>query len=502
MRSLARRRRRGGDEGVALVMALGITMLVGVLMLVLVAYALVETRQTGRDRQRSSAVSVAEGRIDTTLARMQGAVITALPCGATTVTSGVGADTLTTVTTVRYFNGATPVTACPLAAGAVVTQAAVAATTTSNAIAGQRSARRTMETLVNLRPLPGGLDMAIYGHQGVIMRNQGDIYGSSPGVPDGDIYTNGNFECYNNGDYRGSIYAQGTVTMLGNCNVSADVHAGLGVTGDSPQITIGGDVIVSDGVAAAPHGNVQFKNGAAVAGVVRASGTIGGIGGGTWNGCATTGKCYPNSFSAPPPEPVPFPQFRWDAATQALWAAQGYTSIVNKNDCAVVGNSNSPGKWLLDEAKLITVPTVLVTPCKVHITTSAGNIQLNNNVLVIAQGGVLLENTINIASTNATKRLLYLMQPYDAVATHPCTADGIMLKNQVTIEATVNDLLYSPCTIKKFNLTSSFGQIYAGGMAIFENRLELRFSPLPVYGMSGAVPSAYALDITYKREGL
>lgn len=483
---------RTRDDGVALVASVGVVMVVGILMLVVTVYAIGETRQSGFDRQRSSAVAIAEGRLDTTLARIQGATVASLPCGETVTDTASAPDTVTTTTTVTYYAGATAV-ACPIPSGVTVTQALVRSSSVSNSLAGQRPVQRTVESLVQLHPVGAGLNKAIFGNSGVQLKNQGDLYGSAPGLADADIYTNGDFTCENNGTYRGSVYAQGTATMTNQCNVSVDVHTKNGVTGLHPGITIGGGIQVSSG-------NVRLKNGISVAGTVRASGTIRDDGGGSnWNGCNTAGKCYPGATVTAPPATA-FPQLPWDSATRTAWEGQGYTNYVENNNCSSDGQGNGPGRWLLDNGQSITTPTILRTSCQVIVEKSAGVIDLSNHVAVFADGGVSFKNSVVIRSTDTTQRNLYLIQPYNAVTTHPCTTEAIVLSNQVTVESTVSDLLYSPCTIHKNNNSTHYGQIYAGGQAIFDNRLTLHYDPLPVFGLVGGEPSSYKIDILYKRE--
>lgn len=485
LRRLARQ-----DDGVALVVSTSLIGLVGVLALAMLAYAIGETRASGRDRQRSSAVTAAEGRLDLTLSQIQNASTSTLPCGqqAPATSQQSAADSFDVVTTVTYYDAAGLEVACTAVPTTLVTEARVVSQATSDPLAGQAPAVRTMETLVRLTPtFRNGFDKAIFGEAGIAITNRARIYGQE-GRPDADIYTNGDFTCNNNQEFHGSVYAQGSITLASNCRIFVDAHAGTFFKADNPQAVVSGNVLVAGG-------NATLDDQASVGQQVRATGTI------TWSGC-TTEKCVPG-VAVPPVPTQEFPQLVWNPTTAAEWAAEGgFTNVVEITDCTVDGDSNPPGKWILDNAGSMTANTVLVTPCEVVLQRNSAAIELNKDLLVFADGGISFRNSLTIRSTAADeRRRLYLIQPYDAVSTHPCYEDGIELSNQVTVEPSVDDMLYSPCNIRKSNNSDHYGQIYAGGQAIVDNSLTMFYRPLPVFGVvNDNTVASYALDTQYKRE--
>ncbi len=477
---------RGNDEGIALVAAVAVVMLVTLLMGSIVAYAMSESRQTGRDRQRSSAIMSAEGGVDTTLAKMQGVALNVLPCG-DTVTNGQSApDTFSVVTTVTYFNAAGTVLACPLAIGALPAQALVKTTSQSNALGGQAAARRTIESQVQLNP-QYGLAKAIFGNAGVTF-SDGDVYGSEPAKSDADVYSNGNVNC-DTGSYRGSVISQGTLT-LGGCNVAGNAWAKLGMSGSGASF---GGVLVS-------NGNVVLANSSAVTNTVRASGTIRNPGGTTWAGCATPAKCAAGSTVTPPPA-EPFPQLPYNPATVAKWVEAGYNpTVVEKNTCSG-GTADDAADWILANGPTLAQPTILHTTCPGGIYfKNNGDILLNNNLVIFADGGVSFKNNATFTSTNTTMRYLYFVQPFGSpVATMPCSVDGIDMKNNLDVAPTVSTLFYTPCNVSNKNNSDFNGQIYAGGTVTSNKHLEVNFRPMPVYGLTNVVLT-YNLDILFKRE--
>lgn len=495
------------DEGIAMVVAISLMGLVAIIVLALVSVALYEARATGRDRQRSGAVMVAEGRVDTLMAAIQSATTTTLPCGTlTTGDTSVMSDAHDVTAEVSYFDATgAPVDCAAVHAGTPVTQAAISASSQSDAIAGTSAARRTVETLLELSPVFGSdLDKAIFGDGGVQVANKADIYGTD-GEPNADIYTNGNMSCDNNQHYHGSIFAQGTVSMSNACVVDVDVQAKNGFSSSNPQVSVGGKVLVSNGNISLDKAHVGIE--------ARAGGTV------TGKVCDDTPeKCIEYDGTVPAPPVQAFPEYLW-ADAQADWAALGYTNVETFPRTGFpCGNYNGPplegrnlkgkvdgvGAWLVTYADALPADTIILANCPGVPILSQGNfpIDLSANLAIISKGGVTFANQTTISSTGGD-RFLYLVQPYDAVP-HPCTVDGIALDNQVTVEPEVDVMLYSPCNIRKANNTTHYGQIYSGGIAKIDNALTMYFNPLPMPISSNASTTVESYDVTvvYKRESI
>ncbi|MBN9327739.1 MAG: hypothetical protein J0I87_12610, partial [Cellulomonas sp.] len=83
-----------------------------------------------------------------------------------------------------------------------------------------------------------------------------------------------------------------------------------------------------------------------------------------------------------------------------------------------------------------------------------------------------------------------------------CNGEGITLDNQVTVDNTVNTLLYSPCAIRKANQSQVVGQVYSGSTLTVDNQLNMTYVPLPVWGglVSSNVVKSYAVQTMYKHE--
>lgn len=501
--SLAVRRRAQDDRGIALVVVVALMALIGVMIVTLVSLAIYESRASGRDRQRSSAVMTAEGQVDSLVSKIQTAPLTTLPCGTIpTADVSVRSDVMSLTNTVTYFTAAGVAVACSALTTTEVASATIKSTSTSRALAGQAPAVRTVETLLKLTPTYGNdLDKAIFGDAGIRLANQADIYGE-PGQMNADVYTNGNVTCDNNQHYYGSIYAQGSVSMSNTCVVEVDVWAKLGYSAMNPGVSVNGKVLVS-------NGNITL-NGSSLGQQARASGTV------TGNVCSTAGKCFGAQTVAAPPAHA-LPQYNWDATVQAAWVAKGYTvkvfpdaaagyscGMYSGTDQTYNGSVDNVARWVYEN--MATMPkTVIYANCPGNpfkVQSNHSTIALNNDLAIFDTGGFSFANNTTIKSSTSTHHLLYLIQPYNSVSTHPCTADGISLDNQVTIEDTIDDLLYSPCSIRKANNSTHYGQIYGGGNVTIDNRLTMYYRPLPVFGLvvSGQPVEYYSADILYKRE--
>lgn len=481
-----------GDEGVALVVAIAVTGLVAILCVTLVTITMAETRGSARERQRAAAVQFAEGEVDTTLAQMQASAPATLPCTGTGQSAVSGPDVIDAATTVTYYNAAGVAVACSETAGpsGAVTSALISTTATSQALAGTAPAQRTVETLVNLTPTveANGLDKAIYGQAGIRLSNNAKIFGRN-GLPNADLYTNGDFTCNNNQDYQGSVYAKGQIYLASTCTIDVDAWAGTGFTANNTGVTVKGDVKVG-------NGNATFNaQGATVAGTVSVSGTISQE---QWRSRNCPAKCTTGASPGMPPDQS-IPELPWNATVEAAWRAKGYT-VVTVTDCTYSNSANAsgPGAWIVNNAATLTQPTVLRTPCEVSMQQNNNRISLKNDLAVFADGGFRIANSLTLQSTNSDVRNLYFIQPYNA----PSCGSGISFDNRVTAESTINLLLYSRCDVRTSNNTDLYGQIYAGGNATIDNSLTLYFRSMPVWGLANAptVRTGYTLDVVYKRE--
>lgn len=478
---------RTSDEGVALLFAIALIGLAGVLIITLVGLAVRENRGTANNRDRAVSVATAEGAVDATLAAIQETAVAALPCGATTSNAQNVPDVVSITTTITYLNSAGIAVACPPSETTLVSQVLVKAVATSTPAGGGLAVRRGFESLAALKPVYStDLNKAIFGNAGITVGNNFNLYGES--VPDADVYTNGDFSCTNNEHLRGSVIApQGSISLSNTCLIDVDADAKNGFSMSSG--TVSGNVKVSAGSANISGGSVSGK--------VYASNPS------TWCTANTT-KCTIGPVRIP--SISVFPTINGDDPTVAQYtSASPPYAVVNLTQCDPK-KSGSPGRWLEDVASGITAPTVMRTPCRVDFEPSAKTIALNKDVAIFADGGIGITNSIRFQSTSpGTPHQILFTHPADFAtrisATCASLGTGISLSNLVEMTSDISELLYSPCDVSKANQSTVYGQMYAGGIADISNKTDAYYRPVDVLGVSSAkVVQDYLADVLYKRE--
>lgn len=508
------RERANGEDGIALVVAIALVAVVGMLIASMVAVTLYESRASGRDRQRSQAVMAAERAVDTLMAQIQGAAVTTLPCGTLTPQGvSVSSDTLTVSSSVQYYDevGGQLNNCAAIRAGTTRAYTALLrASATSAPLANQAPATRAIEMLIRLEPtFANDMNKAIFGDGGIAMANHVTLYGEN-GQPNADVYTNESLNCDNNQEFHGSVYAQKYITMSNTCWVAVDAHAGLGFTASNSGVTINGRILVT-------NGNATLDKNMSVGQQVLVSGTVGNSDAfGAGRVCGTSGKCF-GGQTVPAVPHQDFPIMNYTPTAVNEWIAAGYTNVVTfprtqggvNYQCGWMSTTSYNGKgdgvaaWLATYGATLTQDTIIYNSCTQAVSMQNNlGITINKNVVIYAKGGFTFAGNTQIkSSVSGQPHNLYLIQPYDAVSTHPCYSSGISLDNQVTITNDINVLMYSPCSIRKANNTTYFGQIYSGGKAQIDNQLTMYFKPLPIFGQSSSsTVESYSVEINYKRE--
>lgn len=485
---LSRRRGTGStDAGVTLVIAMMVMGVVSALSVLVVTIAIQANQDSGRDRQRTVTVNAAEAGVDASYAQIQ-ASGTTLPCqwpssGLASVKAAP--DKATSQATISYYTAAGAPMSCTAdgTLDATTTKPATAVIDgfgSAQSIAGRTARARHVQALVNLTPVYGeSLNKAIFADSSLTFNNQTTLTGFQG--PDADVYTNGNFTCSNNQNFAGSVLAQGTITVAGQCTIAGDAWAKLGVSNTSGSSgSIAGRVLSSTGTISLPN---NFD----VNGTLLAAGNI------SWGGCSASGKCFPNT-TVSAPQAFPFPILRGDEPTLNDWRAVGYTVFYPTN-CATVKND------IINIYAKTGSKTLVRTPCQVQFSKD-NDIVLNNDLAIFADGGFSSSQQVSFVSNNATVRNLHWVVPADAVASRPCASPSITTDNQFNFATTVNMLVYSPCNISFSNNSDHLGQVFGGSAVTIDNQFTMQFRPVPVFGVDPtSLPLlSYKIDIAYKRE--
>jgi hypothetical protein len=488
-------KKRTDDQGYALLLAVGVLLTVLSVVAALTMVAIRATTNSGKFRDRASAISAAEGQVDLTVAKINAALTAApsapsWPCATTTGTiADSGPHQISTTTTVTYYGANGANLGCP-GPGAIVRSATVRSVATGPSLPNTLPVRRVMEAVLNFT---GGdpvtvpvvaLPRSMFSEKDVVFGNTSSVTQAPSGATP-SLYTNGNFSCLNTSTLAGDLVAQGYVSAANSCAIGGSVAAGGTVSTTSGQAKVGGGVVAV--------GNVNITGGGtAVGGTIRSKGSI------VWSGCTGAG-CTPNDASVAAPTAETLPSLPWNADVEAAWVAAGWTVVKfeNPSDCANVGGTNAPGNWLLNQSILPGPKTVVRTTCAVSFGN--GNVQMARDVAIVADGGVTFNTSLRMKAVNPQS--LYVIQPTNSVAPG-CTTDAITFNNNVTFETTVSLMAFTPCNISAAQSLNVTGQFYAGGRLTFSNSVGLTFRPMPmpIPSASGTTVQPYGIQVTAKRE--
>jgi hypothetical protein len=488
--------RRTDEKGYVLLLAVAVLLASLSVVAALTLVAIRATTNSGKFRDRASAIGAAEGQVDLTVSKISAALTAAptapnWPCTATTGTiADSGPHSVSTTTTVTYYGANGVSLGCP-GPGAIVRSATVRSVATGPTLPNTIPVRRVMEAVLNFT---GGdpvtvpvvaLPRSMFSEKDVVFNNSVTV-GQAAGVTTPSLYTNGNFSCNNNTALAGDLVAQGTVTAANSCTIGGSVTAGGTVSTTAVQAGAGGNVVAV--------GNVNVTGGSsAVGGTIRSKGSI------VWSGCAG-GRCTANDASVVAPAAESLPSLPWNADVEAAWVAAGWTVVKfeNASDCTTVGGTNAPGNWLLNQSILAGPKTVVRTTCAVAIGNNA-NVPLARDVAIVADGGVAFNTALRLKAVNPQS--LYLIQPTNSVAPG-CSTDGIAFNNNVQFDPTVSLMAFTPCNISAAQSLNVTGQVYAGGRLTFNNSVGLTFRPMPmpIPSSSGTTVQPYGIKVTSKRE--
>ena len=267
-----------GDAGNSLLLAVGVTAVALSLGLTVASAAVTASGASGKDRQRTSLGAAAESGVDYVHAQLAAATTT-WPCTTPqTLSVGSGSDPGTVTVTLQYLAADGSTTTCtgwPTAL--LVTSRAVA----ERGQAGGARARRTMVARFALSSTASGSTtrQVVFGQAGVDAYNTFDVFESTPGAKDAEVYTNvGPYRCLAAGTVEGPITSQQDVALRNTCAVRGTVRTAGRFTAD-PTATIAGDVYAATTVGpgiAIDNGTRIGGNAYANADVTLGNGSVGG----------------------------------------------------------------------------------------------------------------------------------------------------------------------------------------------------------------------------------
>jgi Tfp pilus assembly protein PilV len=460
MREILRRTARD-EQGVALITAMLVSMVVVTLGVTSVTLAMHNSEQSARERERVESIAVAEAGLNYVFSHLQSGAADTFECSITRSLAGTPNATFTATVTF-YDEAGVEIDCATLDAEDEPDSALIRSTGTS---LGEDPAR-TMESFLHLVPVRGTPfgDFAVYSDASPTFNSNTQIFGGDS--HDGNVYTNDNAIIESNAQMYGDVWAQGFVHLESNAEVKEDVWAGTYVQMDQKSRVLGN--------ARASTSYLSLGTGAHVHGDGRAGGAIT-----LGPGAAVDGLQVPNTPTDPPPSQE-FPEFTYDPTK---WVEAGYTiqpSFTSCDDARTFLNSG----WTGNQVVRITVP------CDLSIT--AGTSPTLRGHLAIISDGSLTMNSNSQFKSDGGEYNLHLIFGLGGVS--PC---DITFRSNTQIASGIKTLLYTPCMI---NLNSNSlvieGQIFGGGVN-FNSNSDLTFSALDVPGVG---ISRFDEDIRYIRE--
>jgi hypothetical protein len=475
--------RSNEEEGVAMVIALLVSMVLLILSTVIVAQSIHDARSSGYDRQRLTSVAAAESGGNYYYALLQSTPVTSLSCNPVTQTIASAPATASFTATPTFYDASVPtplVMTCPFTSTIYPSSVLI---TTTGTVAGQTP--RTMQTYIRLSPVYGGFGAAVLTNSGASFPNNFDIYGDSGN--DGDVYIlTGDLTITNTPHIRGNIYVPyGSASMSNNSNIQGNLWANGSVTMNNPT-SVSGNVISSTS-SISGSGSIGTNATAAT----------------TITGVSVAGTSYTNTVSPRPPT-QPFPQITFTATDQTNWVNAGYTVTTFS------GTTGTPAKTACERAQaFVEVAGGLAGNNVVRITgpnpctyTNKNNVtvSVNGNLAIITDWGVTLAEQSTWNGAAATESIFFI-STWPAPVTG-CPASGssskdITVGNKTTFNSNTQVFFYTPCAANMSNQNNYYGQVIGGTVAI-GNNYTMTFRPVLVPGY-GTITS-FREDIAYVRE--
>jgi hypothetical protein len=448
------------ERGIALITALLVSMVVVTLGIASVTLAIHNSESSAFDRRRVQGVAAAEAGLNWYYSHLQSVTADQFECSATqTLTTSPTAQFSATVT---FFDEAGTEMPCPLAEDDEPAGASIVSEGRSTRTA---TPTRTMESYVNLIPIPGGpfAETAIFSDDAPGFDSNIQVFGD--GTLNGDVYTNGDALFNSNSVIHGSIYIQGNVELDSNAEIKRDVYANGSVKLKSNARVLGN--------ATSSTSWISLDSQAHVYGDARAGTTITTLGSSQIDGLE-----IPNSPS-PPPEYREFPTYSFDSSD---WTEKGY-QVQTFSDCALAKafiEVIPAGDWVVR----------ITSSCDLS-WTSNNVINVSGNLAIVSDGSLTMDSNAHFQS-DGSPHTLHLIFGLGGVS--PC---DIVFRSNTYISSGITTLLYTPCVLElSSNSFVAEGQMF-GGFVDFNSNANLTYRPVDVPGTGSGL---FDEDIVYIRE--
>lgn len=460
------RRRLAEEEGMALMAALGVAVIVTLLTVVAVSISFHDLTESATNRERVQSIAAAEAGLNRMFAHLETATPATVQCSISEQLAA-SPDSSFTVTLYEEVGGSLQPLTCPAAS----LPEFVTARSVGHAIGNIPT--RTMEAKIRLDPVHSSVfgPDAIFSDADLTLNSNIQVEGDEGN--NANVYSNGTNILLSNIVVAGTVYGQNEIVLSSNSEVKKDVWA-------KNRVELNSNAIGRRNVTSSTS-TVSVLTQAHVYGDARAGTTITAADG------SIDGLRIDNSPSGPPPL-KPFPAFTYNPAD---WQALGYTTNAF-GDCTSARNFINGIPSSDHTKKVVRITTVC------DLTWGSNSvINLHGDLAIITNGAVKLSSNARFSNPSAApadRRNLHLIAGLGSCSG---TSGNIEFSSNSSVGSNLTTLIYTPCTA---NLNSnSFlldGQV-VGGSVQFNSNTRITFKP--VVGPETVIVG-YTVEPQYRRE--
>ena len=480
-------RLRREEQGMALIVALLVVLVVAILSVTITRIAIHNTQQSAYSRKRVHSVTAAEAGIDYVWSRIENQGPEEFPWNAATSTGTMSQELTTGPGTARFDATLTYYDANGNVFTAAPSQTNVPASVLITSVGTTNGdVERQVQTLVRLSPIREGVESAVVANSASSFNNNFTINGNQGN--DGDIsVATGNLTIQQAPNVYGNVYvANGSLTVRNNVTVHGNAWAWNAVDLARPGVVLGS--VQSSTGALLSNGSVGKD--------ARAGTTISstmGVG----------GSKYPNSPTTQHPPSIPFPLVCWTSSGSCIGSSGEWTSDLNPVDGVAdytvqtfSGANACTNAHSFLTGSTITVNTVVRIATVCTLTISLNEVITFNGHLAIFTDGAISMATSNTWSGQNNNKLMLIVN-YRSIFPASCSSSYNITTGQYSSFNNVYVSFYTPCTLNMNNLNSFSGQMIARTVNI-TNNFTMNYKPVLFAGLGDII--GFRQDVVYVRE--
>ncbi|WP_084078240.1 hypothetical protein [Demequina sp. NBRC 110057] len=505
-----------GDDGVALVAAMGVALVGIAVAAVVITQTIVAVNDSGRDRLRTAEVHAAEAAIDATMAQLE----IASPCAIGPFTYGSGTQKANVEIDLDYYVDSTAVSCSDGTFSDSPNRAVVSATSTGEVDSVGLDPERTVQVSLGLTPRVSVSDNAAIYSTSNLTTSTGLQLSPEIAGQNADVWIDqGSWTCNYPSTITGSLIipdggysitaSGGKCAITGDLWVENEVYVSGGTAG---FINVGGDATIRSG-------GVRNTGPFNVGGSITAGGSLQNGSSSGWSGHPVTSggtQSYDvGAANITDIEPVGIPYIDYDFSD---WQSLGFVEKQEEDLLAELKsqwNISADQTWRsgplascqyqgwISEGR----PLKFSTVNSVYDLRDCSTTLLNNDLTVelYADTALFVTNfsstgTITIKSGDGDDHKLWIISPQSGGGHVPGTIES---SPQMTVLDGIETFWYSPKTVTFKSASQINGQIY-GGTVYMASPVLFTYTNVGVPGVSlvsaAQTQNGFVVELLYKRE--